>query len=97
MAEQIEHSIPDEVIETISAEMGHPTVDPHGNPIPDPDETFTPEPDTPSFVELAAGASGRLARVSDSDPAMLRYLANRKVKIGNKIEVSDQPPFDGDI
>jgi DtxR family Mn-dependent transcriptional regulator len=97
VAERIEHSIPDEVIETISAEMGHPAVDPHGDPIPEPNGTFIPAPHTPSLAELTAGASGRLARVSDSDPEMLRYLADRKVKIGNKIEVSDQPPFEGDI
>lgn len=97
VADRIEHLIPDEVIETISAEIGNPAVDPHGGPIPDPDETSIPEPDWPSLAELAPGASGRIARVSDADPAMLRYLADRKVTIGKKIGVSDQPPFGGDV
>ena len=34
-------------------------------------------------------------RVSDSDPAMLRYLAEAGIAIGDEIEMVGRQPFDG--
>ena len=34
-------------------------------------------------------------RVSDADPAMLRYLSDRGVAVGDTIEVLDSQPFGG--
>jgi DtxR family Mn-dependent transcriptional regulator len=45
--------------------------------------------------ELVAGDSGRVVRVSDSDPEMLRYLAERGVALGDELEVLERQPFDG--
>ena len=36
-------------------------------------------------------------RVSDSDPAMLRYLAERGITLGDAFEVVDKQPFDGPL
>ena len=36
-------------------------------------------------------------RVSDSDPAMLRYLSERGVRLGDALEVLDRQPFDGPL
>ena len=36
-------------------------------------------------------------RVSDSDPAMLRYLADRGVALGDELEVLERQPFDGPL
>jgi DtxR family Mn-dependent transcriptional regulator len=96
-AERLEHGFSDEAIEIIAEQLGHPTVDPHGDPIPPADETAIPQPDTSSLAELPEGASGTLARVSDSDPEMLRYLSEHDVEIGNQIEVGPQEPFGGPI
>jgi len=35
--------------------------------------------------------------VSDSDPAMLRYLEERGIAIGDDLEVLDRQPFDGPV
>jgi DtxR family transcriptional regulator, Mn-dependent transcriptional regulator len=36
-------------------------------------------------------------RISDSDPEMLRYLADRGIAPGDCFEVLDKQPFDGPI
>jgi DtxR family Mn-dependent transcriptional regulator len=35
--------------------------------------------------------------VSDSDPEMLRYLAERGVALGDELEVLERQPFDGPL
>ena len=35
--------------------------------------------------------------MSDSDPAMLRYLDARGVKLGDDLEVLERQPFDGPL
>ena len=36
-------------------------------------------------------------RVSDSDPAMLRYLDERGVRLGARFEVLERQPFEGPL
>ena len=43
------------------------------------------------------GARGRFARVSDSDPDMLRFLAERGIAPGSELEVIDKQPFGGPL
>ncbi len=43
----------------------------------------------------ATDLAGRLTRVSDSDPAMLRYLDERGIRPGDVFEVVDRQPFGG--
>ena len=46
---------------------------------------------------LEPGATGRFVRVSDADPEMLRWLAERSVRPGDAVEVLDKQPFDGPL
>jgi DtxR family Mn-dependent transcriptional regulator len=75
-AEVLEHVLSEELEELIAAQLGDPTHDPHGDPIPTRELTIEEE-STQSLQSLEAGACGRFARVSDSDPEMLRFLADR--------------------
>ena len=51
--------------------------------------------------ECLAGAGGRrsgvLVRVSDAEPEMLRYLAERGIAPGRAFEVLERQPFDGPL
>ena len=95
-AEVLEHVLSSELEQTISAKLGDPTRDPHGDPIPSADFLIE-ERQTRSLNDLDAGDSGRFVRVSDSDPAMLRYLAERSISPGTRLEVLDRQPFGGPL
>jgi DtxR family Mn-dependent transcriptional regulator len=95
-AEILEHVLSDELEELIAAKLGHPTHDPHGDPIPSADLTID-EPPTDSLDSLPARACGTFVRVSDSDPEMLRYLADRGIAPGDAFEVVDRQPFGGPL
>jgi DtxR family transcriptional regulator, Mn-dependent transcriptional regulator len=95
-AEVLEHVLSEELEELIAAKLGHPTRDPHGDPIPTRELTIQELP-TQSLDSLEAGAAGVFTRVSDSDPDMLRFLAERGIAPGERFEVIDKQPFDGPL
>jgi DtxR family transcriptional regulator, Mn-dependent transcriptional regulator len=95
-AEVLEHVLSEELEELIAAKLGHPTHDPHGDPIPNRDLSITEER-TESLAALEVGAKGVFVRVSDSDPEMLRYLAERGITPGDRFEVVERQPFDGPL
>jgi DtxR family Mn-dependent transcriptional regulator len=95
-AEVLEHVLSEDLEELISAKLGHPTHDPHGDPIPSRDLTIEEGP-TVSLQSLKTGATGRFARISDSDPDMLRFLSDRGIAPGSEFEVIDKQPFDGPL
>ena len=55
------------------------------------------EGQTRSLDELPVGAAGRFVRVSDSDPEMLRYLAEQGIALGDRLELVDRQPFGGPV
>jgi DtxR family transcriptional regulator, Mn-dependent transcriptional regulator len=95
-AEVLEHVLSEELEELIAAKLGDPTHDPHGDPIPTRDLTIE-EPETRSLQSLDAGACGTFVRVSDADPGMLRYLAERGIAPGGAFEVLERQPFGGPL
>ena len=71
-AEVLEHAMSDRLLDAIDEELGRPARDPHGDPIPAADGTLV----LPEAVVLAEAASGgRVVRISDRDPLLLRHLA----------------------
>jgi DtxR family Mn-dependent transcriptional regulator len=95
-AEVLEHVLSEDLEQLISARLGHPTLDPHGDPIPT--EGFEiDEGQTQSLDELGPGAAGRFVRVSDSEPEMLRYLVEIGVGLGDRLEVVSRQPFGGPV
>ena len=55
------------------------------------------EGSTESLQTLGIGARGTFTRVSDSEPDMLRWLADRGIAPGDGFEVIDKQPFDGPL
>ncbi len=95
-AEVLEHVLSDELEDLIAAKLGNPTHDPHGDPIPTRDLRIE-EGSSESLQSLEAGATGTFVRVSDSDPEMLRFLADHGIAPGDALEVVDKQPFDGPL
>jgi DtxR family transcriptional regulator, Mn-dependent transcriptional regulator len=95
-AEVLEHVISEELEQLIAAKLGDPTLDPHGDPIPSA-ELELRERETVALDSLRAGARGRFVRVSDADPEMLRYLSERGISPGERLEVMERQPFGGPL
>jgi len=95
-AEVLEHVLSEDLEELIAAKLGHPTVDPHGDPIPSAELELEERP-TDRMESLQPGDVGLFVRVSDSDPEMLRYLADRGISPGDRFVVRDRQPFGGPL
>jgi DtxR family transcriptional regulator, Mn-dependent transcriptional regulator len=96
-AEVLEHVLSEELEELIAAKLGHPTLDPHGDPIPSRDLAIADDVESRDLYQLEPGARGTLVRVSDDDPEMLRFLTERGITPGTRLEVIDRQPFDGPL
>jgi Fe2+ transport system protein FeoA len=94
--EVLEHVLSEDLEARIAAKLGEPTHDPHGDPIPSADLKID-EGHAHALESLQPGATGRVVRVSDSDPEMLRYLDERGVRLGDALEVVDRQPFGGPL
>jgi DtxR family Mn-dependent transcriptional regulator len=95
-AEVLEHVLSEELEELIACKLGDPTHDPHGDPIPTR-ELQIEEGETSSMQSLEPGARGTFVRISDSDPEMLRYLADQGIAPGDDFEIVDKQPFEGPV
>ncbi|MFT4044833.1 MAG: metal-dependent transcriptional regulator [Gordonia sp. (in: high G+C Gram-positive bacteria)] len=95
-AEVLEHAVSDRLMSRLDAKLGHPDRDPHGDPIPALDGSV-PAPDAFSLGDLDAGSSARVARISDTDPEMLRYFDQLGVALDCVVKVIEHRPFAGTI
>ncbi|WP_284975312.1 metal-dependent transcriptional regulator [Arthrobacter sp. efr-133-TYG-104] len=93
-AELLEHAVSDTFIERMSAKLGHPSRDPHGDPIPGPDGSVE-LPSAMRMIELDHGHTGRITRISDENPDLLRYLAAEGITLDTRVEVVGRKPFGG--
>ncbi|HEY3437834.1 MAG TPA: metal-dependent transcriptional regulator [Actinotalea sp.] len=73
-AEVLEHAVSERFVDALDARLGHPWRDPHGDPIPTRDGSVRSVRGQPAG-SLRDGEQGRVVRVVDDDPAVLRECA----------------------
>ena len=95
-AERLEHHLSEELEDRMDAVLGYPTLDPHGDPIPARDGSMAPPASLP-LAALPLREAGVIGRVSDGDPAKLRYLAELGLTPGVAVTVLDAQPFSGPL
>ncbi len=95
-AEILEHAVSDQLMARIDAKLGFPQRDPHGDPIPQPDGRV-PIADSRGLDSLEVGQSALITRISDTDPAMLRYFEEIGVDLDRRVTVTEARPFAGTI
>jgi DtxR family Mn-dependent transcriptional regulator len=95
-AEVLEHYISEDLERRIAEKLGNPALDPHGDPIPTPELDLAADRTT-GLAELEQGQAATFARVSDSDPEMLRYLAELGIRPGARLRVTGVQPFGGPL
>jgi DtxR family Mn-dependent transcriptional regulator len=86
-ADRLEHVISEGLEDRIAAALGQPDRDPHGDPIPARDGTVPTNPSR-RLADAAPGARVEILRVSDRDPRLLRYLAERGLVPGATARVA---------
>jgi DtxR family transcriptional regulator, Mn-dependent transcriptional regulator len=95
-AERLEHVISEELEDRLFQALGAPTRDPHGHPIPSREGRLA-GPAVSRLSDLPLGVAAVIARVSDRDPAMLRYLRDRGLVPDAAITVLAKEPFNGPL
>ncbi|GGG07684.1 DtxR family transcriptional regulator [Rhodococcoides trifolii] len=95
-AEVLEHAVSDLLMDRIDIKLGHPDRDPHGDPIPTADGDI-PAPRAIPLSEFRVGQEGRVARISDADPDMLRYFDTVGISLDLTIEMVERRDFAGTV
>jgi DtxR family Mn-dependent transcriptional regulator len=95
-AEVLEHAVSDRLMARIDAKLGFPRRDPHGDPIPATDGRV-PTPPARQLWACRDGDIGTVARISDSDPEMLRYFDSVGISLDSRLRVVTRREFAGMI
>jgi len=87
-AEVLEHVVSDLFLERVDALLGSPRRDPHGDPIPSADGTYE-RPEAVLLSGCPATRAVRVVRISDTDPELLRRLADSGVVLDAELVVRE--------
>ena len=90
-AEVLEHALSDRLLDAIDVQLGRPVRDPHGDPIPAAD-LAVPAYHGEVLAELTAGSRGRVVRISDRDPEVLRVLAAAGIGLDSEVAAGELDP-----
>ncbi|MDR1634789.1 MAG: metal-dependent transcriptional regulator [Bifidobacteriaceae bacterium] len=93
-AEVLEHAASDRFVDAIDSLLGHPERDPHGDPIPTAEGVIAHPPAQP-LATTPAPTGALVERISDADPAMLRYFASVGLVPDAVIAVVERRDFAG--
>lgn len=89
-AELLEHQTSDLLANKISAYLGHPKFDPHGDPIPNAEGEITTTDNSISLSNANEGKLYIISRLMSDDKEFFEFCAHHKLKYGHKVKVSKQ-------
>lgn len=95
-ADRLEHHLSEEVEARIDAALGFPKRDPHGDPIPSAELELENDP-ARTLAELMRGDEAVIVCVPDSDPGLLRYLAELGLFPERRVSIVERAPFGGPL
>jgi DtxR family Mn-dependent transcriptional regulator len=95
-ADRLEHVISEKFEERLAEFLGNPSHDPHGDPIPTEDLKM-PSYATLCLADLQVGQRAIVKRVRDTDPELLRYLAEIRLTPETQFDVLAFSPFDDNL
>jgi DtxR family Mn-dependent transcriptional regulator len=96
LAHQMEHALPDEVVDALEAFLGEPATCPHGHPIPAKDGSIAPESPL-NLASLEEGGCAVVSEVDEFDPTLLQFLRANGLVPGVKVQVVQRTPVDGTV
>ena len=89
-AEFLEHATSDFLANKISAYLGNPKFDPHGDPIPNEQGEFTTKDTSIALSNTQEGKTYIIARLMSDDKEFFDFCAINGLKYGNTITVTKQ-------
>ncbi|MBT8265513.1 MAG: metal-dependent transcriptional regulator [Bacteroidia bacterium] len=89
-AELLEHQTSDLLADKISAYLGHPKFDPHGDPIPNAEGEITTNQTSVALSKTEAGKSYVISRLMSDDKEFFDFCAQNGLKFGNTLVVTKQ-------
>jgi DtxR family Mn-dependent transcriptional regulator len=90
-AERQEHALTPEQVDALSASLGHPRQDPHGDPIPGRDGDISPAGDTP-VTAWPPDQLGRITHLEDEPPLAFAQILAEGLKIGQVVRIVESGP-----
>lgn len=96
IAEQLEHIKSPQLTERLSAFLGHPSYDPHGDPIPNAQGVF-PSRAKLTLKEGIAGQTIVVVGVKDSSPQFLKHISKLGLGLGHQLKIEAIENFDGSV
>lgn len=92
-AARLEHAVSDVVERRLWEALGRPTSCPHGNPIPGYAELREDEVRLSTLGEGGTATVSRISEVAEREaPALLRYLLDRRLVPGTRLDVVEVDP-----
>ena len=89
-AELLEHETSDFLAEKISAYLGNPKFDPHGDPIPNANGEITTKDTSIALINANENKDYIISRLMSTDKEFFEFCALNGIKYGNKIAVKKQ-------
>jgi DtxR family transcriptional regulator, Mn-dependent transcriptional regulator len=90
-AERGEHSLTVAQVEALSASLGHPRMDPHGDPIPGRDGEIAPAGDTP-VTAWPVDQFGRITHLEDEPPLAYAQILAEGLRVGQVVRICESTP-----
>ena len=87
-AERLEHKLSEEEINRLSASLGHPTHDPHGDPIPTQRGEWVSHGGMP-LSDLALGTPSRIVHIEDEPEVIYAQIIAEDLHLNMVVEVDD--------
>lgn len=90
-ADQQEHQLTPEAANALSARLGHPTHDPHGDPIPTAQGSYVEHGGQP-LNELQPNVPGRIVHLEDEPEAVYAQLVAEGLYLGQVVRLIEATP-----
>jgi DtxR family Mn-dependent transcriptional regulator len=90
-AERGEHDLSPEAADRLSASMGHPAIDPHGDPIPTREGFVPPAAGTPATA-WPLNQLARVVHLEDEPPISYAQLVAEGITVGQVLRIIDASP-----
>lgn len=90
-AERGEHSLSPADADRLSASLGHPSVDPHGDPIPTREGTMPPAAGTPATA-WPDDTTGRIVHLEDEPEISFAQILAEGLRVGQRVRIVESTP-----